>query len=92
MLVRNENDGFVKQSSDSVLNTMLTDKRRYIEQFLNPLRDIQVECGLPTTYEMDHRYFIEAICVELGIPVRIFKGSERGELNECERMLNASKK
>jgi len=59
MLVRNENEGFVQQVSDSVLNTMLTDRRKYIEQFLDPRRDIQAECGLPTTYEMDHRYFRE---------------------------------
>jgi len=59
MIVRNENDGFINNSVNDVFNTFITDRRRYIEQFLDPRRDIAAECGLPTTYEMDHRYYRE---------------------------------
>ena len=65
-----------------------TEFKEQLEQYQNGLQRYLFSTGMtakslppqtvdPTPYINIH---IEAICIQLGIPVRVFKGSERGEL------------
>jgi len=65
-----------------------TDMRDQMEQYMNGLQRYLALAGVsaktlaPTVVDPKAQIDtqIEAICIELGVPVRIFKGSERGEL------------
>lgn len=70
------------------VNVNMTELRDQMEQLQNglqrfiALQGMQAQSISPTISDPTNHLTIniEAICIQLGIPIRIFKGSERGEL------------